>query len=387
MVESHTKLNSTVVRQGGYVEQEGFEVISLQLPPNSDCSNLDLNQFRGLSRISLSGIQVAESVLQSIGKSTSLRFVDLSHTSINDSDVKHLKGRRIVLSMLSLAGTQLSVQGINDIIAGCPTFELDIGELNLDDEAISQLKFEAFPKFSRGLILRGNPITDKSLVHLNAMNELDLSDTKCAGSELEQLTQVNSLKLDGTSVDDAGIAKLLSVNSTLARLSLRNTHVTDETLKSLAQHNFVTELEIGDGEITAEGLIATAFAPSERLALNASKFNGTLFANWKPRIRCLDMSHSGLNDADIHHLEHISALQELSLAHCDVSDKSLEKLVALNLTKLDLTGTKVTATAVLKHFLKTTVIFLSPSQCSLEELEQSNRAESLRVGLSFDAKR
>jgi len=385
-VESHTKLNSTIVRQGGYVEQERFEVIALQLPQNSDCSNLDLNQFRGLSRISLSGTQVTESVLRSIGKLTLLRFVDLSHTSIDDSKAKHLMGRRF-LAKLSLAGTQLSVNGINDVIAGRPTLGLDIGELNLDDEAISQLKLQAFKINSRGLILRGNPITDKSLVHLNAISELDLSDTKCTGSELEQLTQVNSLKLDGTAVDDAGIAKLLSVNTVINRLSLRNTQVTDEILKALAKHNNVTELDLGDGEITAAGLVAVAFAPSERLALNSRKFRGTIFANWKPRIRCLDMSHSGMCDADIHHLEHISALQELSLAHCDVSDESLEKLVALNLTKLDLTGTKVTATAVLKHFPNTTVVFLSPSQCSQEELDQSNKLGSLRVGPSFDAKR
>ena len=386
-VVSHTKLNSTIVHEGGYVEQEGFAAISLQLPSNSDCSNLDLFQFRGLSRISLSGSQVTESVLRSIGKSTSLRFVDLSHTSIDDSNARHLNDRRFFLTKLSLAGTQLSVIGINEVIAGCPTFALDLGELNLDDEAVSQLKLQAFKMNSRGLILRGNPITDKSLVHLNGISELDLSDTKCTGSELEQLTQVASLKLDGITVDDAGIVKLLSVNSVITSLSLRNTQVTDETLKAIAQHNSVSELELGDGEITSEGLIAIAFAPSERLALNSRKFNGTLFANWKPSIRCLDMSHSGLCDADIHHLEQLSALQELSLTRCDVSDQSLDKLVALNLTKLDLTGTKVTATAVVKHFPKTTVVFLAPSQCSQEELEQSNKVGLLRIGPRFDAKR
>ena len=170
-------------------------------------------------------------------------------------------------------------------------------------------------------------------------------------------------------------------------LSLRQTRVTDETLKALAKHNNVFQLELGDGEITAEGLVATAFAPSERLALNALKFNGTLFETWKPRIRCLDMSRSGLCDADIHHLANITALQELSLAHCDVSDESLMKLEALNLTKLDLTGTKVTAAAVLKVFQGSTVVYLSPEQCSKEEIAKSNTQGGLRIGVPFDLER
>ena len=99
------------------------------------------------------------------------------------------------------------------------------------------------------------------------------------------------------------------------------------------------------------------------------------------------MSHSGLCDADVHHLENITALQELSLAHCDVSDESLKKLVALNLTKLDLSGTKVTATAVAKHFSKSTVVYLSSSQCSQEELAQPNTQGSLRIGPRIDEER
>jgi Leucine-rich repeat (LRR) protein len=321
-------------------------------------------------------------MLSSISKKSALRYVDLSHTSIDDSNVKHLFSRR-VLSKLSLAGTQLTVKGINEAIAGCSTFALDIGELDLDDEAMSQLKLQN----QRGLILRGNPITDKSLEPLASLQYLDMSDTKCTGAALEHLTQVFTLKLDGTLVDDSVIAKLLSANTVLKRLSIRNTRVTDATLKALAQHVSLRGLEIGDGEITPEGLIATAFAPSDRLALNSRKFNGTVFANWRPGIRCLDMSDSGLSDADLHHLGNIIGLQELSLAHCDVSDESLEKLEALNLMKLDLTGTKVTATAVEKRFQGSPVVHLSPAQCSQEEIAQSNTRGGLQIGVRFDLER
>lgn len=380
--EAITKLNSNFVVDGGFVVRDGNEAFALQVPRNTDCSTLDLRRYRGLTSLSLAGSKITESMLKSISKKNALRYVDLSHTSISDSNIKHLF-RRYVLTKLSLAGTQLTVKGINEAIASCPSFALDLGDLQLDDEAISQLKLQT----QTGLALRGNPITDKSLGALTSLQYLDLSDTKCTGSALECLAQVTSLKLDGTSVDDAGIEKLLSTNLVLNRLSLRNTRVTNETLKALAKNSGVMALELGDGEITAEDLIATAFAPSERLALNALKFNGTLFETWKPRIRCLDMSRSGIRDADIHHLTNITALQELSLAHCDVSDESLEKLEALNLKKLDLTGTKVTATAVAKIFQGSTVVYLSPEQCSQEEIAQSNTSGHLRIGVPFDLER
>ncbi len=381
-VEALKKLNTNFVVEGGFVVWEGAEAFALQIPRNADCSTLDLKQFRGLTSISLAGANVTESMLKSMSKKTALRYVDLSHTSIDDSNVKHFFSRR-VLTKLSLAGTQLTIKGINEAIAGCPSFALDLGELDLDDEAMSQIKL----KNQRGLILRGNPITDKSLEPLKSLQYLDLSDTKCTGSALEHLTQVLSMKLDGTTVDDSVIAKLLIANTVLKRLSIRNTLVTDATLKALAQHVSLTGLEIGDGEITAEGLIATAFAPADRLALNSRKFNGSVFANWRPSICCLDMSDSGLSDADLHHLGNIIGLQELSLAHCEVSDASLEKLEALNLMRLDLTGTKVTATAVAKLFQGATVVHLSPAQCSQEEIAQSNTLGHLRIGVPFDVER
>ena len=75
-----------------------------------------------------------------------------------------------------------------------------------------------------------------------------------------------SLILDGTSVDDSGIQKLAASNFILTRLSLRNTRVTDATLQTLAQYKTLLELELGDGEITAEGYLDTIFGQSLRLS-------------------------------------------------------------------------------------------------------------------------
>jgi len=382
LAETFKSLNASFLLHGGYVEHQGYKPVAMRVPPTTDNSILDLSQFKDLSAISLAGTQLTESNLIAISKMNRLMDIDVSQTAFSDSSLKHFS-RRLYIEKLSLAGTQITTDGINEVMTGRRRIAaLDIGDLDLDDEAFMQLHIQNVT----GLILRGNQITDKSLKSLTSLFYLDLSGTKCDGSELGLLTQVGTLVLDGTLVDDSAITQLLASNSTLTRLSLRNTQVTDATLKTLAQYNLLTELKLGDGEITAQGLEAAGIAPSGLLALNSRKFTGNVFASWKPTIRRLDMSHSGVSDLDVHHLASVSGLQELSLVDCDVSDSSLAQLASMDLLKIDLTGTKVTAAMVAKIFPTSTLVHISPSQCGPEELAQHDQQGSLRIGLRYDAK-
>lgn len=382
LAETFGNLNSKFIRNGGYVRHQDHVPVSMRVPASSLDSTIDLHQFRSLRSLSLSGNQLTESNLRAIHKMTSLTDLDISRTSFSDSAVEHLIQRRGYLEKLSLAGTKVTLTGVNKILSGRLVQLLDIGDLNLDDDAMKVLNVQKV----KGLSLRGNPITDKSLSYLASLPYLDLSDTHCDGSELGLLTNVLTLKLDGTSVDDAAIAQLFASNTVLTRLSLRNTQVTDATLKTLAQQTQLVELELGDGETTVAGLEAATFAPLNLLALNSRKFTGELFATWRPTVRRLDLSHSGVSDSDVHLLANILNLQELSLAHCDVTDESLKKLAELNLEKIDLTGTKVTATAAVELFPQSTAVYVSPSQCSPEQLANANPRSSLRIGIDFNAK-
>jgi Leucine-rich repeat (LRR) protein len=285
-----------------------------------------------------------------------------------------------MIARLSLAGTHVTIKGINSVIDGGRFHRLNIGDLNIDDESLAHLSVSSLNE----LVLKGNPITDKSIQHIATVRSLDLSETKCVGTGLGQLTSTVSLVLDGTSVDDAAIKQLLSSNKVLRRLSLRNTQVTDSILPTLQQTPSLTELEIGDGQITREGLLAVAFAPTERLALNSKKFDANLFAEWHPSIRRLDMSDSGVSNADVANLKNVRGLAELSLAHCNISDACLPKLVALGVGKIDLTGTQVTASAVAKLFPKTTAVYLSAEQCRPEQLAAPDPVGSLRIGVRLN---
>ena len=382
LTETYQRLNSTFLLEGGYVEHQGYKPVALRVPANMESSKLDLSQFKGLGTITLAGTKLAESTLNEIGKMDSLMDIDVSQTALDDSDLMRLV-RTTGFVRLSLAGTQVTVQGINHAMSSCRITTLDIGYLGLDDDSVEKLRIQDVLR----LILRGNPITDKSLAYLTTLSYLDLSGTHCDGSEFGLLRNVKSLLLDETSVNDAAIANLLASNSVLTRLSLRNTRVTDATLIALQKYQLLMELELGDGEITAKGLESAVLTPSDRLALNSRKFTGSIFQSWKPTIRRLDMSRSGVTDADVYLLASVGGLQELSLAHCDVSDASVEKLVAMNLMKIDLTGTKITSAMAAKLFPLPTEVYVSPSQCSPEELDRPYPQSALRIGLRYDAQK
>lgn len=376
LARAYAELNGKLAANGGYLEHVGHHPIALKVTNSQADQTLPpSNMLQGLQRISLSGQQVTEDSLKSIAKLKSLTDIDLSYTTFDDSSVKLLEFSGLA-AKLSLAGSRVTAKGLDCLVGQGRYYKIDIGHLDITDETLSQLSVSTLQE----LVLRGNPITDKSLQHVASIRRLDLTETRCTGTGLGQLTGTISLVLDGTATDDSAIKQLLASNKVLSHLSLRNTQVTDSILPTLQQTASLTELEIGEGKITREGLLAVGFAPPERLALNSKKFDANMFSEWHPSIRRLDMSDSAVTDSDVANLKNVRGLTELSLAHCNVSDACLPKLVSLDLVKLDLTGTQITAAAVAKLFPKTTVVYLSAEQCKPEYLSAPDPAGWMRIG-------
>ena len=385
IARTYAELNGKLVKDGGYLEHVGHVPIALKVGNSATDSTLpDLSQLAELGKISFAGSQITEATLNSITKLGALRDIDLSYTAINDKALDCYDRKRYGCR-LSLAGTQVTIEGINRVLERCRFNQLDVGSLNITDDSLAKLAVSEL----KALVLKGNPITDLSLPHLATIASLDLSDTKCTGTGLGQLTKATSLVLDNTCVDDAAIKQLLGSNKVLSQISLRNTHVTDSILVTLQQTASLAELAIGDGQITREGLLAVAFAPPERLSLNSKKFDASLFEVWHPSVRRLDMSDSAVSDEDVASLKNVRGLTELSLANCNVSDACLPTLAALGVSKLDLTGTQVTASAVAKQFPKTTAVYLSAAQCQPEQLAAPEQDSIVRIGvrMEIDVKR
>jgi hypothetical protein len=314
-----------------------------------------------LHNISVAGSQVTDRSLQKIARLQSLVSIDLSDTAISDDGAKYF-GQSLVINSISLAGTRVTATGINEILKTRFLNKLDLSRLNLTDTAMSEIGTWQCGR----LLLSGNPITDASLERLNHAVGLDLSHTAIKGVGFEKLASVQWLKLDGTAVDDDAILKLLKNNSVIQRLSLRNTQVTITSLKAMVTAQLVlNRLELGDGLISPEDLIASGYVPSMQLALNAKKFDCAMFAH-----------------KDVTMLTNVSSLKRLSLAGCDLTEKSLAALSSLRLLEIDLTNTKVMATEVLKYFDNPggTTVYLSIKQCTEEERSHIHETPQLRIG-------
>ncbi|MDX1925967.1 MAG: hypothetical protein SFV81_05590 [Pirellulaceae bacterium] len=389
IARTYAELNGKLVKDGGYLEHVEHIPIALKVGNSTTDSTLpELSQFADLGRISLAGSPVTETTLKSITKLRSLHDIDLSYTGIDDSALDRLDGKSF-LSRLALAGTRVTIEGINRVRDRFPVYGLDIANMDVNDQSLAQLSVSKLNE----LVLTGNPITDVSFPHISNVRSVDLSGTQCTGKGLGQLVNNSSLVFDNTCVDDAAIKQLLASNKILSRISLRNTHVTDAILVTLQQRTSLTDLAIGDGQITRTGLLAVGFAPPERLSLNSKKFDASLFAVWHPSIRKLDMNDSGVTDDDVIHLANVRGLSELSLANCNLTNACLPKLAKLAVIKLDLSGTHVTAAEVAKHLPKTTVVYLSAAQRSPEQgnqpeqLSAPEQDSNLRIGvrLEFDS--
>jgi hypothetical protein len=157
----------------------------------------------------------------------------------------------------------------------------------------------------------------------------------------------SDLILDGTLITDSGFATKLQSIAIFGTLSMDRTEVTDKILTSFTPTN-ISKLRFGETLITEQGLRHLGTATIGELSLNARKFTGGCFADWKPTIQKLDMSRSGVTDANIAHITKLPNLSELSLRGTAITDACLELLASSNLQTVDLRETQITAAGLAK---------------------------------------
>lgn len=147
-----------------------------------------------------------------------------------------------------------------------------------------------------------------------------------AGSDwtmLKDLDAIETLGLEGTDFDDAGLESIKALK-TLDLLALnRNPRVTDAGLAKLAGMKQLGELRVGDCSITDAGV-----AHMRDLT----------------QLRLVELEGTKVTDAGLIHLKGMSKLAYLNLSRTPVTDAGLLQLHGLTkLTDLFLEGTKVTA--------------------------------------------
>lgn len=149
---------------------------------------------------------VPTSLLQNVRHLTANQALDLSNTTITDTDLEHLRGITS-LWRLRLNGTSITDSGLECL------------------QGMTDL---------RRLELRNTAITGSGLRHLRTMRNL------------------RGLALSGTSVTNADLKQLKDFY-TLKVLDLRSTPITDDGLKSLHEMTQLQEIWLEEAQTTEQG--------------------------------------------------------------------------------------------------------------------------------------
>ena len=239
--------------------------------------------------------------------------------------------------------------------------DLDVSEMRLTEEELCRIA----ERQGGSLAIRGYDFDDDAVSRVLAAHDfdeelviegvfwsLDLSGNRVRGLCLKDCeTSLYDLKLHDTALTDetfGPVAEKLKV----VRLHLANTELTDSFLASFEKAKDIRGLQLGEGQISEQGLAQLKRVKLRYLALNASQFTGECFKTWKPQIWQLDMSGSGLNDATVGCLSKLPNCRIMNLSKTKISDAALSELGKSNIAILNLADTAITADGLSRGALK-----------------------------------
>lgn len=207
-------------------------------------------------------------------------------------------------------------------------YELDRGNPNHDPPG---------PEWLRKL-LGENLFSDVSVVLLRNVAKPRI---EC----VEPLTQLHMLRLDGSNVTDADLARLEGLIN-LDYLELSGTKVTDDGLEHLTGLSKLQELRLNETAVSDIGLIRLKRLTQLReLSLCATKVtdNGLMHLKGMTNLKGLLLMDMKITDAGLANLESLTQLEWLWLARTDITDAGLEHLKGMTqLQELVLHGTNIT---------------------------------------------
>lgn len=328
-------LNSLRDQATEVVIENGDDVERFRGKPNVDDSIADeLDRYSGLKVVDLTGCRnITDRGATQIAKLPSLDRLILSGTSVSDNLFESLIPGEFSLKELDLSNTKVTVAGIKKMFGIIRCQKLSLRGLNLSDADIKQLESLECNEWD----LRDNPI---SIVPAKA-NTLALGESSI---DLSQLNDVASylrvLKIDGIKLTDDEFIALLDQLPSLRYLSLTGTGLTDKSLDHIAEIDMLETLEIGPGNFTGNAVFPKDFTLS-MLRISHPNLSLVILKALGPQIRMIDLSHSGVTDADI---ESIKNLQYVSyrLDQTQVTIKSIKHLMGLNAREISIRGTAIT---------------------------------------------
>ncbi|MBC8870646.1 MAG: hypothetical protein H8E44_14580 [Planctomycetes bacterium] len=282
--------------------------------------------FPKLASLTLEGPDITDQLVPRIAKQTPLTSLALRNTMIGDKGISQFT----TLTSLKVIDLRLSSQ-------------------------VSDASMHTLAKLSdlRAVRLSGvTKLTDAgigTLLALPQLTELDLRNcrevTKSGIEALAKKDTLRTLKIGGPEVTDDVLAAVTGMEQ-LATLSLDNCDITDAGVAGLDRLSLVDLTIYQASNVTDTGLAVLAnYDNLQRLTLrDAFGTKGTALAKLPhpEKLVALNMSQSGISDAEVVHLAGMTHLESLNLSETRLTDQAVDALAKLtSLKEMVLTQTGI----------------------------------------------
>ena len=260
-------------------EQNGITTLILSETDVTNEGLKNLKKLTGLHTLQLSGTLVSDEGLKELIELKHLQTLGLHRLAVTDAGLPHL----IVLTnlqTLTLDGTSVTSAGLDLLRTALPNCNVrNVGRpadapgrrgapVSSEKQAAVVKSLEKLGGRIAGTrslgrvtmtsaIFQGYQLTDaalKDVKELTTLQELRLDQTSVTDTGLRDLvglTNLHRLSLDGASVTDAGL-KYLKGLTNLQTLNLRNTKVTDAALNDLKGFRNLEGLNLGFTKVTEQ---------------------------------------------------------------------------------------------------------------------------------------
>jgi serine/threonine protein kinase len=229
-------------------------------------TNDTMNNFRacrGLTGLRLSGTAVRDDGLIVLRDMTNLSVLELANTGVTDLGMSHLRSAG-VMTRLDLTNTVVTDEGLRQFLVANRVTDLSLGATSITGAGLGY--FRNCRNLTR-LIAYRTAVGDSGLIPFDGITglvELDLGDTAATDTGLASFRNCKKLELLSLPnlTTDAGAERFTDL-TTLRRLRVSNTKISNAVLMKFAANKGLTTLWADGSKLTDAGL--RAFLACENL--------------------------------------------------------------------------------------------------------------------------
>jgi serine/threonine protein kinase/Leucine-rich repeat (LRR) protein len=387
-------LNSTNVTNRAIANLNEITTLESLALNDVPISEVNLDRLKRLRVLLLEGTAINDDCMEHLGAIVTLEELVLGHTKVTDAGLTELEGLTN-LTALALPNTKVTAAGVAKLQAALPKCKIIVDpaiQAELDKMATKPSPPAVNPdrKAAEWVLGIGGQVTislGNQEIAVKEIRKLPASQFSVAIVDFAGLKQITDdslgnltslkklrlVRLDDTSVTDAGLKYLAAIKS-LTGLLVWGTAITGLGFDAFPPDSQLESLEFGGAQVNDRGLAAIAKLQNVRnlclhcvkevsddglavlkrmpnlsgLNLNGTDITNRAFAtlNELTKLKSLGLNNTRVSEVKLAKLE---SLEYLGLADTAVNDQSMDAVSAIvTLQALDLSHTGVTD-AGLKH--------------------------------------